>query len=172
MVYYFYLVFNCPHLEAYCKIVASKDMMGFPSQLTPTVVRKYYPHHDPIKSKSQLTKRPISNSPDKTYTITYCGEQVEIDILMVSTTSSCVPKANGGFRHVVLAVDVFSSFLTYVPIKSMKKPQRFIETIVTNYNNNGHPIKHIKMDNQFNTQDIITYLDSLHITYQFAPPYD
>jgi hypothetical protein len=28
------------------------------------------------------------------------------------------------------------------------------------------------MDNQFNTQDIISYLDSLHITYQFAPPYE
>jgi len=97
---------------------------------------------------------------------------VEIDILMISSPSSGVPKANGGFRHVVLAVDVFSSYLTYVPIKSMKKPQRFIETIITNYNNNGHPIKHIKMDNQFNTQDIISYLDSLHITYQFAPPYE
>ena len=105
---------------------------GFPISTYTNRGSKVLPHHDPIKSKSQLTKRPISNSPDKTYTITYCGEQVEIDILMVSTTSSCVPKANGGFRHVVLAVDVFSSFLTYVPIKSMKKPQRFIETIVTN----------------------------------------
>jgi len=73
---------------------------------------------------------------------------VEIDILMVSTPSSCVPKANDDFRHVVLAVDVFLSFLTLVAIKSMKKPQRFIETIVNNYTNNYHPIKHIKMDNQ------------------------
>ena len=72
---------------------------------------------------------------------------MEIDILMISKPSSCVPKANGGFRHVVLAVDVFLSFLTYVPIKSMKKPQRFIETIVNNYTNNDHPIKYIKMDN-------------------------
>ena len=109
-------------------------MTGFPSQHTLIVVRKYYP----IKSKSQLSKRPISNSPEKTYAITYCGEQVEIDILMVSTTSSGVPRANGGFRHVFLAVDVFSSYLTYVPIKSMKKPQRFLETIITNYNNNGY----------------------------------
>ena len=85
-------------------------MTGFPSQLTPTVVRKYYPHHDPIKSKSQLSKRPISNSPDKTYDIAYCGEQVEIDILMVSTTSSSVPKANGGFRHVVLVLTIGSLY--------------------------------------------------------------
>ena len=54
----------------------------------------------------------------------------------------------------------------------MKKPQRLIETIVNNYSNHGHSIKHIKMDNQFNTQEIITYLDSLHITYQFSPPYE
>ena len=127
-------------------------MTGFTSQLTPAVVRKYYPHHDPIKSKSQLSKRPIRSNPDMTYTIIYCGQQVDIDMLMISTPSSCLTKANGGYRHVVLALDVFSSFFTYVPIKSMKKPQQFIKTIVNNYQNHGHPIKHIKMDNQFNTQ--------------------
>jgi hypothetical protein len=54
----------------------------------------------------------------------------------------------------------------------MKKPHRFIETIVTNYQNHGFPIKHLKMDNQFNTIEILSYLDSLHITYQFSPPYE
>jgi hypothetical protein len=147
-------------------------LTGLPAQLTPSIIRKYYPHNDPIKSKSQLSKRPIPNHPIKNYDITYCGEQVEIDILMISTPTSSIPKANGGFRHVVLVVDVFSSFLSYVPIKSMKKPHRFIETIVTNYQNHGFPIKHLKMDNQFNTIEILSYLDSLHITYQFSPPYE
>ena len=93
MVYYFYLVFNCPHLEAYCKIV----------------------HHDPIRSKAQQSKRPIPNHPPKTYQLTYCGKQVEIDILMISTPTSSIPKAAGGFKHVVLVVDAYSSFLSYVP---------------------------------------------------------
>jgi hypothetical protein len=43
MVYYFYLVFNCPHVEAYCKLVSSKNITGLPIQLTPTTIRKFYP---------------------------------------------------------------------------------------------------------------------------------
>ena len=54
----------------------------------------------------------------------------------------------------------------------MTKPQRFIESIVTNYQSHGHPIKHLKMDNQFNTTSVLAYLDTMHITYQFAPPYE
>jgi hypothetical protein len=130
MVYYFYIVFNCPHVEAFCKIVSSNQMSGLPKSLTPSIIRKYYPHHDPIKAKAQLSKRPIHVVTEKTYSITYCGEQVELDILMISTSTSLIPRANGGYRHVVLAVDVYSSFLTYVPIKSMKKPQRFVEAVV------------------------------------------
>ena len=53
MVYYFYLVFNCPHLEAYCKIVSSNQLTGLPKELTPSTIRKYFPHHDPIRSKAQ-----------------------------------------------------------------------------------------------------------------------
>jgi len=36
----------------------------------------------------------------------------------------------------------------------------------------GHPINHFKMDNQFNTPDILSYLNSMHILYTFAPPYE
>ena len=44
MVYYFYLVFNCPHVEAYCKLVSSHNIAGLPAELTPTNIRKFYPH--------------------------------------------------------------------------------------------------------------------------------
>ena len=47
LVYYFYLVFNCPHLEAYCKIVDSKEIVGLPPTLTSTVIRE--PHQDIIR---------------------------------------------------------------------------------------------------------------------------
>jgi hypothetical protein len=172
MVYYFYLVFNCPHVEAYCRLVLSKAILSLPTSLTPHVIRQYYPHDDFIKSKSQMSKHPVPTNPNKTYNITQCGELVELDILIISSPTTTFPISHGGYRHVVLVVDVYSSFLSHVPIKTMSKPQKFIETIVTNYLNNGHPIKHIKMDNQFNTGDVTQYLDSMHITYQFAPPYE
>ena len=95
MVYYFYLVFNCPHLEAYCKIVSSNQLTGLPKELTPSTIRKYFPHHDPIRSKAQQSKKPIPNHPQKTYQLTYCGEQVEIDIFMFSTPASSIPRATG-----------------------------------------------------------------------------
>ena len=91
---------------------------------------------------------------------------------MVSTPTSSIPGATGGFKHVVLVVDAYSSFLSYVPIKSMKNPNRFISTIITNYQNAGYPIKHLKMDNQYNKLEIFEYLNSLQITYQFSPPYE
>ena len=36
----------------------------------------------------------------------------------------------------------------------------------------GHPMKDLKMDNQFNTPDILSYLNSMHILYTFAPPHE
>jgi hypothetical protein len=172
MVYYFYLVFNCPHVEAYCKLVSSNNIAGLPIELNPTNIRKFYSHNDPIRAKAQLSKKPILKHPIREYTLTYCGELVELDVLMVHSPSSNIPRAHGGFRHVVLVVDVFSSYLSCVPIKSMTKPQRFIESVVQNYQTHGHPIKHLKMDNQFNTTAVIAYLEAMNITYQFAPPYE
>ena len=71
-----------------------------------------------------------------------------------------------------MVVDAFSSFLSYVPIKNMSKPVRFIDVIVRMYRTNGHPIKILKIDNHFNTSDIISYLDEHQIQYQFAPPFE
>ena len=117
-------------------------------------------------------KKPISNKPRQEYQLQRCGDLVELDILVVTTPSSKVPKSYGGFKHVVLVVDVFPSFLTYVPMKSMSKPQRFIDAVVTKIQNAGHPIKHLKLDVQFNKDEVTTYLDSFHISYQFSPPYE
>jgi hypothetical protein len=142
MVYYFYLFFNCPGIDAYCRLIDSKAITGLPASLTSKVIRKYYPYHDPIKAKSQLSKRAIPNKLDKEYNLSRCGELVELDILMVSTPTFNIPKAQGGFKHVVLVVDVYSSYLTYVPIKSMSKPQRFIASVITKFQDSGHPIKH------------------------------
>ena len=54
----------------------------------------------------------------------------------------------------------------------MNKPQRFMSTLITKHMDAGHPIKHLKMDNQFHTPDIMSYLDSTHVSYTFAPPYE
>jgi hypothetical protein len=54
----------------------------------------------------------------------------------------------------------------------MSKPQRFIAAVVTTFQDNGHPIKHVKMDSQLNKSDVTAYLDSIHVTYQFTPPYE
>jgi hypothetical protein len=140
--------------------------------LTIANIKKYYPYNDPLKPTSQLSKKAVSKFQEKHYNLSYCGEQVEIDVLLVSTPTSSIPKATNGYRHVVLVVDAYSSFLSCVPIKNMSRPHRFVETIVQSYQTAGHPIKHIKMDNQFNTSDVLSYLDSMHITYQFAPPYE
>ena len=69
----------------------------------------------------------------------------------------------------MLAVD---SFVSYIPIKSMNKPQRFISALITKYMDAGHPIKHLNMENQFYTRDIMSLLDSIHVTYTFSPPYE
>ena len=79
----------------------------------------------------------------------------------------------GGFNHVLLAVDSFSSYVSYIPIKSMTKPQRFISALTTKDMDAGDPIKYLKMDDdQFHTPDIMSYLDSINVTYTYAPPYE
>jgi len=71
-----------------------------------------------------------------------------------------MPSSYGGFNHVLLAVDSYSSFVTHIPIKSMIKPQRFVSALVIDA---GHPIKQLKMDNQFKTTENLSYLDFMHI---------
>jgi len=71
-----------------------------------------------------------------------------------------------------LVVDVKTSYLSYVPIKKMSQPTRFVESIVTMYQNSGHPINMLKIDHQFNTVEILAYFDSMHISYQFSPPHN
>jgi len=66
-----------------------------------------------------------------------------------------------------------STHLTLVvPIKYMSHPTRFVESVVTMYQNSGHTIKLLKMDHQLNTIEVLAYLDSMHICYQFAPPHE
>ena len=83
-----------------------------------------------------------------------------------------MPSSYDGFNHVLLAVDSYSSFVMYIPVKSMTKPQRFVSALAMKYLDAGHPIKHLKMDNHFNTPEILSYLDSMHILYTVAPPYE
>ena len=52
----------------------------------------------------------------------------------------------------------------------MSQPTRYVESVVTMYQNSGHPIKMLKMDHQFNTVEILAYLDSMHSCNQFSPP--
>ena len=52
-------------MEAYRKIVESKQIVGHPLALTSTVVRKHYPLQDIIRSQAQLSKRPVPNHSEK-----------------------------------------------------------------------------------------------------------
>ena len=57
-------------------------------------------------------------------TCTFCGELVELNIFMiVRQLRKCYH--HGGLNHVLITVDSFSSFVSYILIKSMNKPQRF-----------------------------------------------
>ena len=51
----------------------------------------------------------------------------------------------------------------------MAHPTRFVESVVIVYQNSG---KLLKTNHQFNTLEVLAYLDSMHICYQFAPPHE
>jgi len=68
---------------------------------------------------------------------------VEIDILEVSSPISKIPKANGGFCHILLAISTLSSYLTYVPVKNIAKPRFFIAALRNYFLDSGHPMKQI-----------------------------
>jgi len=53
-----------------------------------------------------------------------------------------------------------------------EKTHLFIATIINNYQNADFPIKYLKMDNQLNIIEIVEYLNSFQMTYQFSPPYE
>ena len=103
---------------------------------------KVIPPNDIIRSVSQLSKQSVHKNHHHINQCTFCGELVELDILLINTHNSKMPSSYGGFNHVLLAVDSYSSFVTHIPIKSMIKPQRFVSALVIDA---GHPIKQLKM---------------------------
>ena len=115
MVYYFNLVFNCPHLEACCKIVSSVTSWQVSQKIDNISHRKIFSSSwsYQIKGPTIQPGNPWSSAKRQ---LIYCGEQVEIDILMISTPTSSIPKAAGGFKYLVLVFHAFSPFLSYVPI--------------------------------------------------------
>jgi hypothetical protein len=104
----------------------------------------------------------------------FCGAVVELDVVVISSSTSAIPVSNGGFRHLLLEVDSYSSFLMHVPIRILKHPVRFLKhpgcgsTIPTPIIH----IKHFKLDVQFNTIAVILYRQSILITFQFSPRYE
>ena len=93
-----------------------------------------------VPNPNYQKKSAHKNNHNPTTKCTFCGEIVEIDILMIGTFTSKMPSSCSGFNHVLLAVD---SFHSYIPIKSMTKPQLLISALVTKYCA-GHPIKKIR----------------------------
>ena len=57
LVYYFYIVFNCPNVDTYCHLLSIPTVSGFPPHLTAKNVRKHYPYNDKIRSQSQQSKK-------------------------------------------------------------------------------------------------------------------
>ena len=117
LVYYFYIVFNCPNVDTYCHLLSVPTTSGFPPNLTAKNVRKYYPYND-IRSQSQQSIKTIHQSTGSPKQSTFCNEIVELDILIISTPTKQMPSSYSGFNRVMLAVDSFSSFVSYIPIKS------------------------------------------------------
>jgi len=73
-------------------------------------------------------------------------------MLLISIPTSLILTANGGFRHVHLAIDSFLSFVTYIPVNKITTPKLFLSALIAKYENSGsYPIKRMKLDGQFNT---------------------
>jgi len=61
LVCYIYLVFNCPHIDAYCHLISSVHVTGLQQQLTVKNIRTFFPHHDINRSQSHQAKKPVIN---------------------------------------------------------------------------------------------------------------
>jgi len=76
--------------------LSTQEIVGLHPALTSTVLRKHYYHQNIIRAQAQLSKRPVPTHPEKIIKLSFCHEQVELDILMVSTPTSSIPRAYGG----------------------------------------------------------------------------
>jgi len=74
LVYYFYIVLNCPNVESFCQLLST---LYFPTSNGKNVCR-HYPYNDTIRSQSQQSSKPIHISIGSTKASTFCGEIVRL----------------------------------------------------------------------------------------------
>ena len=77
-----------------------------------------------------------------------------------------------GRKELVISIRRFLSSPNLVSSETESIHFHIISTLATRYLDSDPSIKRFKIDEKFNTLEVILVLESMHITYKFAPPYE
>jgi hypothetical protein len=175
LVLYYHDLLGHIGFEALIQLVKRQSIQGMHPDLNEALVRKYFPHQCTMCAKGSMSRAPISKNRSRNKHVGNIGDSVEIDIMYGSKikglgSESC--QAYSGYELVMVAVDRSSRFTIAYLLKNATDLHIAIDMLRKRFISDGHILRHLRFDDQFNTSAIRDYLQDQSITYDICPPYE
>ena len=128
-------------------------MDNIPADLTPTAIRKHFPHCAAC-STGNMAQRPAPSVSDSSRDLAD-GEEIVVDIKVIcSGPHEKHKKTFGGSTCALTAIDVATNFHWGFLLKTQKHLEEPLELIRQEIASTGRQLKTIRTDNQFLTRNI------------------
>ena len=187
LVRFWHVNWDHPDVEKMIRIVVHKPYNNIPAELTPAVIRKYFPMCSacPIGNMARKPHNKVANPTE--FAI---GEAWELDLKQwtgeVIMPSGAVPgptrvgsrkrtqamKSFSGCIYSLLAIDLKSRRRFAFAMRSRFQLVRYLKQLVLKCKQKGRTIKMIRVDDEFITDEITGFCALEQIDIQTAIPHD
>ena len=153
LVRFFHEAWDHPSCDLMCKIVTDKMFTSIPDELTPKVIRKFFPACEACPAANMAQRDIPREASDREFVP---GEEIQIDIKIWANSSKALKHRRAFGKHIgaVTAVDMATRYKIGKLIKTTSDLEVQLEELRVEIRGTGHTLKVLRMDNQFYTKAV------------------
>ena len=174
LVLYWHVALDHANEKKMLSIVENKCISNIPDQLTPAVIRKYFKLLPRCIPCATATLQQVPSPPSRTSPRPPPGEEwfMDADKQSGSDNPATTVTSLGGFTHMINAVDFGSGRAYTIPSKGTANIVTRFETLWAFNDRHGYTMKHLYVDDEFDTVDMHRACDLHHVTLHIGIPYE
>ena len=169
LVKFFHELLGHPSIDTMLSLVASSAIANFPSELTPSAVRKYYPHDCPACPAGQLARRPTAPTDPSLSLLS--GEEFEVDFKGPWTDADgkqVLSLSRNKFSFTAVDTNADFAYACFAPnrsqvVKHLEKLRLFA------LKKTGNRLKIIRSDDEFFTDAVKDWAAQEHVKVTLLP---
>ena len=163
LVRYWHLAWKHASKRDMVRIVKYKVFDDIPKELTVKVINKHFDDHCMGCKRSTMSQKPLPPSSDRVYE---AGECVAIDI---KHWEECDLSSH---RYSLHALDLGSDYSETYLLTGTSNLIDYIKLVMESYYAAGYLMKEMRVDKQFVTDEIRTFLKRMHVTISQPAPHE